>query len=69
MIRGPIDFYTAVCAGGLLVTCILGIVCNVTYMVNRMYLSVGDVLLNILWYLAIASPFAAVLIHLLSLQA
>lgn len=69
MNMGQIDFYTAVCAGGLLATCIIGIVCNVSYMVNRMYLSVGDLFLNILWYLAIASPFAAGLIYLLSLKA
>lgn len=69
MNMGQVDFYTKVCTGALIGISILGVTCNVSYMVHRMYLGVGDLFWNILWYLVIASPFAAVLIHLLSLKA
>lgn len=69
MNMGQIDFYTKVCAGALIGISILGVTCNVSYMIHRMYLSVGDLFWNILWYLVIASPFVTLLIHLLSLKA
>ena len=64
-----IDYYTKVCTGALIGISILGVTCNINYMIFRKYISIGDLFWNILWYLVIASPFAAVLIHLLNLKA